>query len=56
MTVVDRLETLLEGQHDDYTTKLEHTKMSIAYNLPKELMSDLIGRISPYALRKIRKQ
>ena len=56
MTVVDRLETLLEGQYDDYTTKLEQAKMTMAFNLPRELMSDLIGRVSPHALQKIRKQ
>ena len=56
MTVVDRLETLLEGQYDDYTTKLEQAKMSTAFNLPRELMSDLLGKVSPYALQKIRKQ
>ena len=56
MTVVERLETLLEGQYDDYTTKLEQAKMTVAFNLPKELMSDLIGRVSPQALQKIRKQ
>ena len=55
-TVVSGLETLLEGQHDDYTTKLADAKELVAYNLPRELMRDLIPKISPYALQKIRKQ
>ena len=56
MTVVDRLETLLEGQYDDYTTKLEQVRMSTAFKLPRELMSDLLSKVTPHALQKIRKQ
>ena len=55
-TIVDRLKILLKNQYENYIIKFEQVKMSIAFNLSKELMKNLIKKISLYALQKIRKQ
>ena len=56
MAVVDRLETLTSNQMKDYEHRLDQVKSKTAMNLPRDLMRNLIGRVSPYALQKIQKQ
>lgn len=56
MAVVDHLETLTSNQIEDYEHRLNQAKSKISMNLPRYLMRDLIGRVSPYALQKVYKQ
>ena len=56
MVVVDRLETLISNQMEDYEHRLDQVKSKTAMNLSRDLMRNLIGRVSFYALQKIQKQ
>ena len=53
LTVVDGIELILNRQYTAWTHKLAQEKMKVAYRLPRDLMRDLIGRVSPYALSKV---
>ena len=56
LAVVDGIELLLNRQYETYTHKLAQEKIKVAYKLPRDLMRDLIGRVSPHALSKIYSQ
>lgn len=56
IAVVEGLEALLSNQHESYLHNLDVAKMKTPVNLPRDLMRDLLGRVTPYALGKIRKQ
>ena len=53
LTVVDGIERILNRQYEAYTHQLAQDKIKVAFKLPRDLMRDLIGRVSPYALSKI---
>ena len=53
LTVVDAVEGILTRQYQAYTHQLAQDKMKVPFKLPRELMRDLIGHVSPYALSKI---
>ena len=54
--VVDCIEAMLSKQYREFNTKLARAKIRVAYNLPHGIMTELIGKVSPHALEKIRKQ
>lgn len=56
MIVVDRLEILLKDQYNEYIIKLKKIKITIAFNLSRKLINNLIKKISFYVLQKIQKQ
>ena len=56
LKMIDNIETLLKTQIKKYNTRLKQIKRKVALNLSRELMRDLIARVSSYALTKIQKQ
>ena len=56
LSVVDCITDLLTKQYAEYSSKRAKEKIKIAFNLPRDLMANLIGKFSPHALQKIRKQ
>ena len=56
LKMIDNIEILLKTQINKYNTTLNQIKRKIAYNLSRELMRDLIARVTSHALTKIRKQ
>ena len=53
LTVVDGIEKILNRQYESYTHLLATAKMKIHMKLPRDLMRELINKVSPYALLKI---
>ena len=56
MIVIDDFETLLSNQHESYLHNLNVIKMKISVNILRDLMRNLLNRVTPYVLDKIRKQ
>ena len=56
MIVIDDLETLLSNQHESYLHNLDVAKMKISVNISRDLMRNLLSRVTSYVLGKIRKQ
>lgn len=54
--VVDGIEKILTKQYEAHKHDLAQTKMKIPTKLPRELMRNLLGQVSPYALLKIYEQ
>ena len=54
--VVEHIEEFINTQHEDYMTSLAKEEMKKAWNLLSESFKELVYKVSPYALQKIRKQ
>ncbi len=55
-TVVDRISHVLTNQHIEYLAAVDTAKMRVPLALRIALLRDLVGRISPHALRKVFEQ
>ena len=56
LTIVDDIELFLNRQYETYTHKFAQKKIKVVYKLPRDLMRDLIDRVSSHALSKIYNQ